>query len=207
MRTTSTVTVTIAMLASAIMAICGSTEVNAQDQARSDINDRLRVCAALSGVSEQLQCFNAIVDSLDPSAAATVVESTSAVPATDDVAAVNMPIASATVNAAAPVTSPTAAEDSFGLESVQAKAAPKKEEQTKQQIKTIHAMIVSAWSTVDGRFEARLDNGQVWRETARTRRTRLPKEGSTVVISRGAFGSYKMKIGNDNRLSAVRRTK
>lgn len=234
---------TTAMLAAAIVATCGSTAVLAQEQARGEINDRLRACGALSGMTEQLQCFNAIVDSLGPSSAATEVASTVAAVAKTPIASATASTASATaaskqtavatvsatvsatvatatgeesttVNVSAPaavntaevVTTPATAEDSFGLETVQAKTAPKKEEQKKAEIQSIRATIVSAWVTADKRFEARLDNGQVWRETARTRRNRLPKEGSTVVISKGAFGSYKMKFGNDNRLAAVRRT-
>lgn len=239
---------TTAMLAAAIVATCGSTAVLAQEQARGEINDRLRACGALSGMTEQLQCFNAIVDSLGPSSAATEVASTVAAVAKTPIASATASTATAstasataaskqtavatvsatvsatvatatgeestTVNVSAPaavntaevVTTPATAEDSFGLETVQAKTAPKKEEQKKAEIQSIRATIVSAWVTADKRFEARLDNGQVWRETARTRRNRLPKEGSTVVISKGAFGSYKMKFGNDNRLAAVRRT-
>jgi len=114
----------------------------------------------------------------------------------------------ATYNTAEPAATTAAAEENFGLEDANARAAKQKEEvEKKEEIRSIQATIVNAWPTVDGRFEVRLDNGQVWRETEGTRRMRLPKEGSSVVISKGRLGSYRMKIGNDNRLAAVRRTK
>ncbi len=231
MRTNATVTLTMttAVLAAAVMGICSATTVHAQDSAQRETNERLRACGALSGVTEQLECFNAIVESLDQSPAAPVVEATSAMAATSDASAVGMQSAPATVtttaatlsgqgppaaklsspatvNTAEPDAGTEAAEKNFGLKTMQAKAARKKEEKQRKKIKSIRATIVSAWPTVDGRFEARLDNGQVWRETARTRRMRLPKAGSPVVIKKGRLGSYKMKIGNDNRLAAVRRT-
>ncbi len=70
----------------------------------------------------------------------------------------------------------------------------------------ISATIVEVWSTIDNRFEIRLDNGQIWRETDGTR-VRIPKVRSAVRISRGSLGSYRMKVDNNNRQAGVRRTK
>jgi len=232
--------------------------VYAQDIAQSDTNERLRACDALQGMTEKLDCFNAVVEGLDENSQGQSVESPPAgsstgaaaasaavatvtatapepAPATPDTAdaapkgaqtaaetATTSVAATAAVITAAPsadpdpppaivstapiVTSTATAEEQFGLEDVKAEAAPKAEETKQEELESIRATIVSAWATQDGRFAARLDNGQVWRETERTRRMRVPKEGSSVVISKGRLGGYKMKIGNDNRISAVRRT-
>lgn len=93
----------------------------------------------------------------------------------------------------------------FGLGDVEAKAAEERRRNLPE-IDTLHATIVEAWETIDGRFEVRLDNGQVWRETQRTRTTRFPKAGTPVRITTGSLGSFNMKFGNDNRLAGVRRT-
>ena len=104
------------------------------------------------------------------------------------------------------------AEERFGfsaaeLEENQKVAEMPEEAAREPELDSIQATIVRSWATPDSRFEALLDNGQVWRETPKTRRMRLPMEGSTVVITKGRLGSFKMKIGNDNRFSGVRRTK
>jgi hypothetical protein len=97
-------------------------------------------------------------------------------------------------------------EDNFGLEGQEA-ANQKVEVQKKEnEIDSIHATIVEVWPTIDNRFEVRLDNGQVWRETELTRIERKPRVGSAVRITRASLGGFRMKIGNDNRLAAVRRT-
>jgi len=54
-------------------------------------------------------------------------------------------------------------------------------------------------------FVVELDNGEVWEETDGSRRPSLPKVGQTVRVYEGRFGGYRMKIGNDNRISWVRR--
>jgi hypothetical protein len=100
-------------------------------------------------------------------------------------------------------------EEEFGLSREQAEEKKQpKEGKKEEKLESIRATIVESWATLDGRFEARLDNGQVWRETERTRwsGSNLPKAGKSVVISKGRFGGYRMKIGTNNRLAAVRRT-
>jgi len=105
------------------------------------------------------------------------------------------------------------AEDNFGFSEKQVESAMQDESKAQEveaqkakdaseqeQIDSIRATVVSAWSTIDGRFETLLDNGQVWRETSATRAMRMPKEGESVVISRGRLKSFRMKIGNNNRL-------
>jgi hypothetical protein len=114
--------------------------------------------------------------------------------------------ATAAATTAPATVSPHSAADKFGLEDEYVAEQKAEVQTTVQEIDTIHATIAEVWSTIDDRFEVRLDNGQVWRETELTRRTRMPEVGSTVRITRASLGSFRMKIGNDNRLSAVRRT-
>jgi hypothetical protein len=135
------------------------------------------------------------------------------------------PAPPATGNTTGPASGSASPEEMFGLEDVsrkearEAKAAEEakeareareakvKKEKQEDELESIKATIVSAWPTIDGRFEVQLDNGQVWRETERTRTSRLPKEGTPVVISKGRLGGFRMKMGNNNRLAGVRRTK
>ena len=67
------------------------------------------------------------------------------------------------------------------------------------------AVIVRVWERHDGRFTVKLDNGQYWRETEGTR-VGIPDVGDTVTISRGVFGSYRMKIDGIRRIAWVRQT-
>jgi hypothetical protein len=126
------------------------------------------------------------------------------------------PALPATGNTIGPASGSASPEELFGLEDVtrkeakDAKAAEKakvKKEKQGGELESLQATVVDAWPTIDGRFEVQLDNGQVWRETERTRIGRLPKEGTQVVISKAVLGGYRMKIGNNNRLAGVRRTK
>lgn len=95
---------------------------------------------------------------------------------------------------------------SFGLNEDKEKPSNEKVSKKKYEIESLEATIVAAWRTIDNRFEVRLDNGQVWRETERTRVANLAKEGVKVRITKGTLGSYNMKFGNNNRLAGVRRT-
>ena len=103
---------------------------------------------------------------------------------------------------------PAAASSDFGLEDQKAKAAREAEREKKkeEQFEVVYSTIVEVRQAIDGRFEARLENGQVWRETEATRTVRRPKVGDSVRITPGRLGSYRMKFNNDNRLAAVRRT-
>lgn len=97
--------------------------------------------------------------------------------------------------------------EEFGLEDQIVAEQKEALKNVEEEIDEIRAIIVDSWETIDRRFEVLLDNGQIWRETELTRTPRLPKAGSTVRITRASLGSYRMKIGNNNRLAAVRRTR
>jgi hypothetical protein len=61
-----------------------------------------------------------------------------------------------------------------------------------------------------GRFVVFLDNGQIWRQLdADTGRATFgnPPSGNMVTISRGAFGSYNLRLAGQNALFKVRRVK
>lgn len=102
---------------------------------------------------------------------------------------------------------PADATDEFGLEDQIAEEQKEELKRLEEEVDEIRATIVDSWVTIDRRFEVLLDNGQIWRETELTRTPRLPKAGSAVRITRASMGSFRMKIGNNNRLAAVRRTR
>ncbi len=64
-------------------------------------------------------------------------------------------------------------------------------------------VIVRVWERHDGRFTVKLNNGQHWRETEGTR-VGIPDVGDEVTVSRGLFGSYRMKIDGIARVAWVR---
>jgi len=102
---------------------------------------------------------------------------------------------------------PNAAAEEFGLEDQIAQA--EKEENIQQEKASdegsVRATIVQSSRSGEYHFVVKLDNGQVWEETDGSRRIGLPRVGMPVEINSGAFGSFRMKIGDDNRTARVRR--
>lgn len=126
-----------------------------------------------------------------------------------DDAPAEVPVSGAAPGATAagsPVDVNRQAENYFGLEDSQTWEATERVREVLENMESISATIEDVWPTIDDRFEVRLDNGQVWRETTSTR-VRMPKAGSSVEISRASLGSFRMKVNNDNRLAGVRRTR
>lgn len=68
---------------------------------------------------------------------------------------------------------------------------------------TGEGVIVRVWERHDGRFTVKLNNGQYWRETEGTR-VGVPDVGDVVTVTRGLFGSYRMKIDGISRVAWVR---
>lgn len=54
--------------------------------------------------------------------------------------------------------------------------------------------IVSAWHDPTGRWVIKLEGGAVWRQIDDNALMHDPHDGSTALISRGALGSYFMKV-------------
>lgn len=203
--------------------------VHAQD----GTNEQLLACDRMADLTEKMACFDAVVNDLKKNADETVVEASaeSAADATgsNSSAAISATAATVAPNATAtpapeilsePATAESAESVTPELTAVAGAAAienpgPQDTEvatagevlKNEEKTQPIQATIVEAWQTIDGRFEVRLDNDQVWRETELTRINRVPKKGSTVSITEASMGSYRMKIGNNNRQAAVRRTK
>jgi len=211
-----------------------SNQAVAKDRDQIDLEKRLLACDGIAEASEKLRCFNTVVaslkhDSTGQSAsrqnAGAPVSVTS--PAPEAAVVVAPPRVAAATTQTTPTKEPagTAADD-FGLgsantnssrqssyESKQAKKQAKQEKKRakreakrKRAAERINATIVRSWKTVDKRFAVELDNGQVWRETQGTR-IRQPDEGRAVVISRGRFGGYRMKVDNIVSAASVHRTK
>lgn len=203
----------------------------AQGDGQNQTQERLLACDRISDTDDRLECFNGVVgglkkdpvpaaepppaavESLDSTAppAPLPVESAPAAPAAVVEEVIEPPPAApaATVNETTdvPAVAPAAASSDFGLEDQKAKAAREAEREKKreEQFEVLFSTIVDVRQVTGGRFEARLENGQVWRETEATRTVRRPKVGDSVRITPGRLGSYRMKFNNDNRLASVRR--
>ena len=178
-----------AMILAALLTIASAASAVAQGLAEGEITEQLLVCDDVIDLTERLTCFNAIVDKL---------KSVLAVPA------VKSPPASVSASEA-PVVAPAAAPeiDDFGSEGIASRSTPEEESSA---VEKIEATIVRSWKNHDGRFSVELDNGQIWRETQGTK-SRLPKVNTSVTISTGRLGGYRMKFENINKLAWVRRTK
>jgi hypothetical protein len=198
-------TKTVVVLSAAILAIGGPIATEAQDKT----DERIRACGEIENATERMECFNALVESVNenpaepdvptvkdaPAAAATATK-----PAADSAAA-------ATSATAISTTSPATEADDIGLEEPMAAEAEQqeKEEQKKSEPESVHSTITQSQKSGLNHFVVMLDNGQVWEETDGSRRIGLPKVGQPVEISKGRFGGYRMKIGDDNRVAWVRR--
>ncbi|MEI8651407.1 hypothetical protein P4S57_00865 [Pseudoalteromonas sp. Hal273] len=86
--------------------------------------------------------------------------------------------------------------DEFGLEY--------KKSQTEKDAE-IKAMVASVEEAAYGELIISLDNGQQWRQIG-SDSMRL-KKNDTIVISRGVFNSFLLKIDGENRSIRVKRTK
>lgn len=167
----------------------GAAPAVAQGLAEGEITEQLLVCDDVIDLTERLTCFNAIVDNLKAALVVPVADSPST-----SVSATEAPDV-------APAASPEI--DDFGSEGIVSRSA---QEEESSAVDNIEATIVRSWRNHDGRFSVELDNGQIWRETQGTR-VGQPKVETSVKISRGRFGGYRMKFEHIKRVAWVRRTK
>jgi hypothetical protein len=175
---------------------------NAQADESGNLQERLLACEGIVSQEEQLECFNAVVDGLDrskpqaaqpgkPKQQPAVAPAAAAVPKSTTVPVEQAPVAEAVI---------PEPDSDYGLK-------VKKDKKDKNPNEAaVMATIVRVWMNHDQRFSVELDNGQQWRETQGTN-VGKPKEGASVAISSGSFGSYRMKIDGITRKAWVRRTK
>jgi len=231
--TASKTAATLMVAITAVMAIGGFVSVYAQNDVQNEIDERLLGCAAIGDTAERIACFDDVVEGLQQDTESSEVadaESTAPAPA-ESLAEVSVPVAAgATVtmvpsaSAGATATesssssppaasmdvgpaeaSPGAAIEDVGPEDQIARAEKKEQKEREQETGPLHATIVRSVKSGDYHFVVVLDNGQVWEETDGSRRIALPRVGMSVVVTKGVFGSHRMKIGDDNRVARVRR--
>ena len=177
----------------AVLASGGFVSVYAQNDTQDEIDERLLACADLSDTAERTACFDDVVQGLKQGTESSEVADAESTADSENVTSVEA--------------LPKPAVDDFGLEDQIARADKKEKNQKESEAGSVHAMIVRSAKSGDFHFVVELDNGQVWEETDASRRMGLPRVGMPVEISRGVFGSYRMKIGDDNRMARVRRLK
>ena len=188
-----------------------ATSVDAQNNAPTD--ERLLACDAIKDEAQRLACFNRVVEELRPE----VVEesppdaapgSSSRTRATPPVATKNAedvdgltPRRDQPVEVVRPAVAPANTTDSPPVA-----AAVDADRGDKRDIDlTGNGIIVGVWENYDGRFTVELNNGVLWRETEGTR-VGIPEVGDGVTVTRGVFGSYRMKIDGIARVAWVRPT-
>lgn len=160
-------------------------------QAAEGVDERLLACSAIADTAERAACFDAVVKNMREG-----VESPAADVATPE-ADPDGPAASSPAGAA---TGGKAAADTPVMQIEEQAAAV-----TEEAFAEFNATILKSSKSGLYHFVVELDNGQVWEETDGSRRPSLPKVGQDVRVYEGRFGGYRMKIGNDNRISWVRR--
>lgn len=222
----------LAIAIAAVMAIGGFVSVYAQNDAQNETDERLLACAAIGDTVERIACFDDVVEGMQQDTKSSEVASTespampTAVESPSEVLApvVAGAVATATVvestNASAPEesrvmesaeASSNSAVENFGIEDQTARAdkeqkkQEEKEKEKESEIVSVNSTIMRSVKSGEYHFVVVLENGQVWEETDGSRRIGLPRVGMTVEIKKGLFGSYRMKIGDDNRVARVRR--
>lgn len=164
-------------------------------------------CAAVSGASERLECFDALAGRLQ----AAPRQTTSAAPPPNAIVQAPSASAPATVAASAAVTSPAPSASpvaKFGAEGLTAAPATASND-TPAELEEIQAKVVAVQYSSLGRFTISLDNGQVWRQQdGDSKRAQFrSKGGETVSISRGFLGSYNLVIETRTGLYKVKRVR
>ncbi len=175
----------------------------------SESLDGLLACRDLSDSAARLACFDRQAAALAPSAPA----AGPAVPVTTApkaVAAADAPTVSAaptTANSttAAPGYPMLDPQQQFGLPERTVVAQEVAAGTRASDLSEIEAHIVGFAPAADGRIMFTLDNDQVWRQLAAEGEL-LARQGDTVTISRGWFGSYwlKLKSGRGCKVTRLR---
>jgi hypothetical protein len=148
-------------------------------------HDRIARCASIEADDERLACYTARVD-------ASAAETAPVVATPPAASAERVPVAEA-----APAAEPAAAADPFPVWGRSSREATPEPVQT--------ATIETVQRDPRGIVYLRLDNGQVWRETARSRHDYAV--GDAVTLSRGALGSTNLAADGMRRHAKVRRVR
>lgn len=171
--------------------LAGGTSASAQSV---DISS----CASIADDHARLACYDGLAASLHKNA-----------PAAAQMAAPPSPSAAATpASPPQPVPSvasaPASRAATFGAETIRKVLT---EEQKAAEVEELHAHVTAVQFSSNNRFTVTLDNGQVWRQLeADTSRARFRSSGGdTVVISKGALGSYNLVVEGRSVLFKVRR--
>jgi hypothetical protein len=164
-------------------------------QVDGNVDDRLLACSEIADTAERAACFDDVVRNMrqDGERANGGAAEAASMPASADRADTESV-------AVPPVDTPgDAARDEPAMQ-IETRAGEVEEEFVE-----FTATIVQSNKSGINHFVVELDNGQVWEETDGSRRPRLPRVGEDVRIYEGRFGGFRMKIGEDNRISWVRR--
>lgn len=168
------------------------------------LEEAIADCAAVSGASERLACFDAVAGRLKAAGRQVAAPaSTAAAPSPVATPAVSAPAAAPAV-AAAPAETPVAR---FGAEALSRPAAASTEPPA--ELDEIHAKVVAVQYSPLGRFTISLDNGQIWRQQdGDAKRAQFSsKGGEAVSISRGFLSSYNLVIETRTGLYKVKRVR
>ena len=79
------------------------------------------------------------------------------------------------------------------------------DEDEEDKVKTVESVVAAASQDGNGQWVLRLEDGATWAQTDNKPLAVQPKRGHKVKISRGALGSYMMRINNQPAVRAKRR--
>ena len=168
----------------------------AYGQDRGAVDEQLLACSDIEDTADRAACFDEVVNNMRQDSQAPAQGGEPPATGTDTGLA-------ETAVPAAIVTGDEATSDTPAMQIEEQAPVAEEEEEFVEFTATI---VVSRKSGLY-HFVVELDNGQVWEETDGSRRPTLPKVGQKVRVYEGRFGGYRMKIGNDNRISWVRQLK
>jgi hypothetical protein len=147
-------------------------------QSPQDIGAQLKACASIEGPAESLACFKQLARR----------------PVSSPIAPSAAPIAAAAPPTSQP--SPIKPKESFGLYAAEHPSAPKAES-------SHTAKIIELGTSSSGHSTVTLEGGGLWELDAADP---LLADGNSVIITRGAFGSFLLRTptGRTHRVQRIR---
>lgn len=174
---------------------------------RDDVLEAMGKCSTLTDDKARLGCYDALAPQLRD--ALNVPPETLSRPPTKEEQeswfGLNWDNLFSTGNAPPQQTSP----DKFGADNLPRPEAPPPAAgapAAPEQIDSISAKVTDYSINPFGKFIVFLDNGQVWKEMD-VDKAHFESSGNTVMIERGAIGSYNMHINDSNKVYKVVRIK
>lgn len=189
-------------ICSAALALCAVFPLTAQAGLRDEVLRAMDQCAGIADKDQRLACF----DQLGPQVKAALAEVPMAGPPTIEQQKSWFGFDFGDIFGTSPSRQTTP--EQFGSENLPKPPPKEGEPPPPETIESITANVTDYAFNPFGKFVVFLESGQVWRQIeGDSGRANFKRGGNTVLISRGALGSYNLQINDSNVVYKVKRIK